>query len=772
MDEKLILDSIRRARAEGREALTELEGLGLLAAMGLETPRFSFVKSSSEILGLELFPGDKAVVKVISPEILHKTEVGGVAIVPNEAEAIAAAVAAMEGKFAGIRVDGYTVNEFIPHEAALGHELILGFRFTRDFGPVISFGPGGIYTEFLSSAFKSGVASVFFSPLVSDRPVIEAALSRNAIVALVSGHLRGTRPAIDASRIADAVEAFLRAAPALAAMGLLEFEVNPLVVAGGGRLVALDVLVKIGESSGLSANSGLSDSSGELSVVGGRLVNPRQACRPVDKIARLLRPASAALSGVSAKGVNNGRVILRNLLANGFDRERLYVVKRGASEIDGCRCFPDFASLPEAVDLAVLAIPAAATVLAIAEIAQTAKAETVVAIAGGLEEKKGTEAMTGRMRAAIAASRERPDRGPLINGGNCLGLRSVVGKYNTLFIPENKLPMPKGRVEPIALVSQSGAFVVSRISKHADINPMYMITCGNQMDLTVGDYLEHFAEDPGIEIFAAYVEGFKPLDGEKALRAARRIAASGRSLILYRGGRTAAGSRASASHTASIAGDWPVTQALFSQAGATVVDSLEDFDDALALFASLRGKAAAGPRLGALSNAGFECVAIADGLGAFELAPLAPETKPALEAIFKAARIEELVDVHNPVDLTPGAGNGAYYQSFRAILEDPTVDIGIVGIVPFTKAMNTLAAGPDSDGEDILREDSLVPLYGRLMAETTKPWVAVVDAGPLYDPLARGLASRGVAVFRTADRALKILNLWYKSRAHRNLTGA
>ena len=761
MDEKLILESIRRARAEGREALTELEGLGLLAAMGLETPRFSFVKGSSEIPGLERFPGDKAVVKVISPEILHKTEVGGVAIVPNEAEAIAAAVAAMEGKFAGVRVDGYTVNEFIPHEAALGHELILGFRFTRDFGPVISFGPGGIYTEFLSSAFKSGVATAFFSPLVSDRQAIDAALSRNAIVALVSRGLRGTRPAIDASRIADAVESFLRAAPALVAMGLLEFEVNPFVIAGEGRLVALDVLVKIGEPG-----------SGELSVVGGRLVNPRQACRPVDKIARLLRPASAALSGVSAKGVNNGRVILRNLLANGFDRERLYVVKRGASEIDGCRCFPDFASLPETVDLAVLAIPAAATALAIAEIAQTGKAETVVAIAGGLEEKKGTEAMTGRMRAALAASRLRPDRGPLINGGNCLGLRSVVGKYNTLFIPENKLPMPKGRVEPIALVSQSGAFVVSRISKHADINPMYMITCGNQMDLTVGDYLEHFAEDPGIEIFAAYVEGFKPLDGEKALRAARRISASGRSLILYRGGRTAAGSKASASHTASIAGDWPVTQALFSQAGATVVDSLEDFDDALALFASLRGKAAVGIRLGALSNAGFECVAIADGLGAFELAPFAPETKPALEAIFKAARIEELVDVHNPVDLTPGAGNGAYYQSFRAILEDPTVDIGIVGIVPFTKAMNTLAAGPDSDGEDILREDSLVPLFGQLLAETTKPWVAVVDAGPLYDPLARGLASRGVAVFRTADRALRMLNLWYKSRAHRNLTGA
>ncbi len=83
MDEKRISDIVRRVRSEGRDALTEVEGLGLLAAMGLEAPRHHFVEGSSKVPGLELFPGERAVVKVISPEILHKTEVGGVAIVPN-----------------------------------------------------------------------------------------------------------------------------------------------------------------------------------------------------------------------------------------------------------------------------------------------------------------------------------------------------------------------------------------------------------------------------------------------------------------------------------------------------------------------------------------------------------------------------------------------------------------------------------------------------------------------------------------------------------------
>ncbi len=768
MDEKRISDIVRRVRSEGRDALTEVEGLGLLAAMGLEAPRHHFVEGSSKVPGLELFPGERAVVKVISPEILHKTEVGGVAIVPNTTEDIRAAMAVMERKFTKERVDGYTVNEFMPYEPRLGHEMIVGFRFAKDFGPVVSFGPGGIYTEFLASTFKPGAANVFFSPAVADRALLERELLRNAVTTLVSGGLRNTKSAIEASRIVDVVDVFVKAAPALSAMGVLEFEVNPFVIAGKAsegtaRLVALDVLVKVGEPGGAATGAG---SEGELGVQGGRVVNLKQLRRPLAKIDRLLRPESAAVIGVSEKGMNNGRIILRNLLENGFDPKRLYVVKAGSAEIDGCRCVPDVASLPEKVDLFVLVIPASQAPQCITEIAETDRAQSVIVIPGGLEEKSGTEHIVARMRAALESSRSggASGGGPLINGGNCLGVRSVPGKYNTLFIPDYKLPMPRGAVAPIAVVSQSGAFAICRISKHPLINAKYVITCGNQMDVTIGDYLERLADDSELELFAVYVEGFKPLDGEKTLAACKKIVDSGRSVIFYRAGRTAAGAAASASHTASIAGDYPVTRSLLRQIGVIVAETLDEFDDELTTFAFLSGKRATGRRLGAVSNAGFECVAFADNLGALRLATFAAPTATRLERAFAEARISEIVDVHNPIDLTPMAGDGGYDAAFRAVMEDPNVDCGIVGDVPLTVMMNSLAAAPGVHGEDVTRADSLPARYGKLMAENSKPWVAVVDVGALYDPLVQEFERLGIPVFRTADRALKMLNLWIEAK--------
>jgi acyl-CoA synthetase (NDP forming) len=342
----------------------------------------------------------------------------------------------------------------------------------------------------------------------------------------------------------------------------------------------------------------------------------------------------------------------------------------------------------------------------------------------------------------------------------------VPGKYNTLFIPEYKLPMPKGDVAPLAVLSQSGAFAICRISKHADINPKYVITCGNQMDLTVGDYLERLESDQEIQIFAVYIEGFKPLDGEKVLKACRRIVDSGRTVIFYRAGRTAAGAAASASHTASIAGDYPVTRELLGQLGVVVAGTLDEFDDLVTLFSLLHGKEATGLRLGAVSNAGFECVAFADNLGRLSIAEFSPAAGPRLQQVFADAKISEIVDVHNPIDLTPMADDAAYYESFRAVMEDENVDTGIVGIVPLTVRMNTLAAAAHHT-EDVSREDSIAGRYGPLIKAGRKPWVAVVDSGDLYDSLVRQLEGHGVPTFRTADRALKMLNIWLEAKGVR-----
>jgi acyl-CoA synthetase (NDP forming) len=337
------------------------------------------------------------------------------------------------------------------------------------------------------------------------------------------------------------------------------------------------------------------------------------------------------------------------------------------------------------------------------------------------------------------------------------------GHYDTMFIPESKLPVPSGEVSPVAFVSQSGAFAVARMSKLGRLNPKYTITLGNQMDLTIGDYLAWLEADRSIEVFAVYVEGFTRLDGLAFLEAARKIVESGRSVILYRAGRTAAGAKASASHTASIAGDYAVTRELARSAGVVIAESLSDFDDLVSLFTLLRRKRADGPRLGAVSNAGFECVAIADSLGGLELAAFDAPLAAGLQQVLRASRIDALVDVHNPLDLTPMAAEEVYEASVRAVMESDGVDVGVVGCVPVTPVLDTLPAGPGHGG-DPTRRDGYGRCLGRLHQTIDKAFVAVVDGGSLYDPLVSLIERQGIPTFRTADTALRLLNLFVAAR--------
>jgi acyl-CoA synthetase (NDP forming) len=481
----------------------------------------------------------------------------------------------------------------------------------------------------------------------------------------------------------------------------------------------------------------------------------------VHKLKQLLEPTSAAIIGVSEK-LNPGHVILNNLIREGFDRSRIAVIKPGSETIEGCRCYPDVASLPERVDLLVLAVSAAQAPDVVADVVEQRKAETLIVIPGGLEEKKGTEQLTSRMREALARARESDWRGPLINGGNCLGIRSVPGHYDTMFIPEHKMPVRGGPVSPVAFISQSGAFAVSRMSK-LPLNPKFAITVGNQMDLTVGDHLTYLKDDQDIRVFAVYVEGFARLDGQRFLKAADEIVSSGRTVILYRAGRTPAGVEASASHTASIAGDYAVTRELAQSARVVVAESLQDYEDLIKLFTWLGDKAVGGWRLGAASNAGFECVVIADNLGRFDLPTFDEMTTERLESVFKKTRIDSVVDVHNPLDLTPMTGDASYEDVARAILYASNVDVAIFGCVALSPAMNTLPAGA-SHSEDLTRDDSFANRMIRLKHATIKPWVAVVDAGKVYDPLVAMLEAHQVPTFREADRALRLFNVFCAAR--------
>ena len=731
------LDAVRAllaaARADRRDALTEPEGLALLTAMGIDVPEWRLLAGEAEADEslLARFAGERVVLKAVAPGLAHKTEVGGVAFVARSAAAVRDAMAAMRTRLPSPPT-GFTLAQLVPHDRDPGGELLLAFRWTDDLGAIVAVGAGGTATELLAADLRPGRELAIASPSLTPPDDLASALAGATAVRLATRSVRGQPPRLAPECLADTVRRLMALAP-LAPDDLLEVEVNPAAVTADG-LVALDVLVRLGDGP-----------------------RPVRAPRPTAAVARLLAPRTIAIVGVSSS-MNAGRVILQNVLREGFDPPSITVIKPGATELDGVRCVPDLASLPGRVDLLVVVLPAAATPGFVAEAVERDLAASFIVIPGGLEEKTGGDVLADRMQDALAAARSRPDGGPVINGGNCLGIRSRPGHYDTLFIPRAKLP-PGPRLAPVALVTGSGAFAITRLSRLAPLDPQYVITIGNQTDLTAGDYLAHFADDPAVRVVGVYVEGFVRLDGLRFLEAASRLHADGRHVVLYRAGRTAAGAGASASHTAAIAGDATVTRQLARAAGATWAETPAEFDDLLRTFTLLDGRPAAGHSLGAATNAGSECVTIADHAGVLTLARFSPDTERALGELLVPAGVTSVVDMRNPLDLTPIARSPIVGAAARIILEADEVDAGIVGMVPMADTIETLPTGEGHD-EDLDRPGAIADVLADLWRTTSKPWIAVVDAGALYDPFRDRLVAAGIPVLGTADAATRALGAW------------
>lgn len=734
------------ARAAGRAQLLEDEALALVEALGFAVPRRARLADAAAARELDLaaFEGPRVVLKALSPEIAHKTELGAVAVVPREAEAVRRALAEMEARLADRALAGFLVVQHVPHDLEPGGELLLGLRHSRELGPVVTLAPGGVAAETLARAFTPEAAPALFSPALDDAASVRAALAgAEPLPALARGDLRGRPARASADDLARAVQLLLEAAVAVPDP-LLELELNPLAFTGG-RPWALDALARLG---------------------GPCEVDPP---RPLERALHMLHPRSVAVVGVSARDVNPARALLRNTLAAGFPAEALRVVKPGAQEIDGVRCVPDLAAL-EPVDLLVLSIPAREAAAAVAEVIRLRRAEGIVLIPGGLGEREGTAGAAAELRALLHRARRDPQwSGPVVNGPNCLGLRSLPARVDTLFIPRERTAPPadvlRGRHAPAALISQSGAFAVARPSRMPWLELREVVTIGNQLDLTAADWLDVLGRDPELAVIACYVEGFRPGDGLRFARRVRELAAAGRTVVVYRAGRTPEGVAASASHTATLAGDPVASRALLARAGALVADTLDDFDDLLRLAVCLAGRRVDGLGLGVLSNAGFECVAAADNLAPLRLARLGEGTLGRLRALFEEQRLAGFVDVHHPLDTTPIADDATFCDAAGILLDDPAVHVGVVGCVPHTGALATLPA-------DLARPDGTAARLVRLAERTDKAFAAVVDAGPPYDAFAAALQEAGLPTFRSADRATRLLARYARYRvALRSVAG-
>ncbi|HSN54181.1 MAG TPA: acetate--CoA ligase family protein [Candidatus Sulfomarinibacteraceae bacterium] len=766
----------RRADGDGRTRLYEPECYELLTATGAEAvpaSRLVPVDLRPTADDLEAIPGDKVVLKIVSPDIVHKTEAGGVRIVDKRPDIVAAAVEAMLGEAPEAYADflarseaghgrgdeppptaaelrqrlvGVLLCQFVePDARGFATELFVGIRRTSEFGPIISAGLGGVEMETLARETRKG-AAIAIAPtgLVDGRQFFEL-FKRTLSYQRLSGAMRGSRRLVADEVLVECFQAAISLANHFSELNpyadhqLLEFEVNPFTVTGG-RLGPLDGVCVFAPA------------------------QPQVTARPIDKIGHLLAPRSAAVVGVSAKGMNMGRIILGNILAAGFDRERLFVIRPGIDEIDGVRCVPSIAELPGKVDLFVVAVGAPQVPEVLEALIEHDAANAVILIPGGLGEKEGSEGVAEALKAKIRAAHAGDDGGPVFIGGNSLGVISHPGRYDTMFIPQTKLAKSRGdRPRSACFISQSGAYIIANLSRMPWFDPAYALSIGNQIDLTAADLLSHIRHDDAIDVFAVYMEGFQPGDGLRFATAVRQTVAMGKDVVFYKAGRTSAGRSATAGHTASVAGDYAVCEAAITEAGAFVASDFSEFSDLVRLCTALRGKTVAGRRLAAMSNAGFESVGMADsiecGRARLNLAGYRPETAERLRSILADARLDGLVDVKNPFDVTPMADDATFAALVDEILGDPGVDVMAAGIVPLTPAMQTLAAG-EGHRESVRHPDSIARRLPAVAARHETPLVAVVDSGRRFDAMADVLEEGGLPVFRSADRAVRVLCKW------------
>ncbi len=754
-------EAVRRvlasAQEEGRQQLYEHEVYSLIELVGaISSPRHVFVPYGQRLeeAQLDAFPGDKVVLKLVSEQIVHKSDAGAVLFVPKQIDVLNQEIGRLcdRQRQGGTRVTGVLAVEFVEHGGAdFGRELFVGIRASREFGAVIAAGLGGIDTEYLARNMKPGMAVAKALVRETTPDDFFQQFQRTAAYEILSGKARGHRRSVSDGELLRCFRAFLAIAHRFCFHNesggpyLREVEVNPFAFVQQ-RMVPLDGRGSLGEPSRASAP------------------------RPLSKVKRLLEPKSIAIVGVSAKRENFGRIILDNTLECGFPKDRLFVVKPGVADIDGVRCVPSITELPERVDLVVVASGSAGLSQLIGEVIDGRKAESVILIPGALGETSASIPLEADLRQRIQSTRSDPDGGLIVLGGNCLGIRSRPGRYDTFFIPRDKMdPTSDAPVSRAALVTQSGAFAITRISNLEALNVRLAVTIGNQIDLTVSDVLRAVGDRDDIDAIGVYIEGFRELDGLSFIRAVEDVTNAGKTVILYKAGKTEAGRSATAGHTASVAGDHEVCQAAAAAAGAIVVDTFKEFEQVLELATLFHAKTVGGRRIGVISNAGFEAVGMADAIqGAryeLQLPALSEPTCQQLRGVLELGGLAALVDPKNPLDLNPMADEDVYENCARAFLDEPLVDAVVVSIVPFTPRLRTTPS--DLRNGSPPSAQTLPERFRRLIAEYDKPVIAVIDAGPPYHVFARELRHAGVPVFLSCDQAIRSLGRYLCHRAAR-----
>jgi 3-hydroxypropionyl-CoA synthetase (ADP-forming) len=722
----------KNAANEGRNSLYEFEVYQILEQVGLNAPRFAFIDNPQVIDQnlLEKF-GPDIVIKIVSPQIAHKQVVGGVKKIKNHdslfvqfvLHQMQQEVLAHFPPAAQPEIRGFLIVEHISYTEALGYEQLIGIKEDVAFGPVLTITKGGDDAEFFAQYFDP--ASLFLPPLG-----FQDALKMVHSLKIRHKFLKKGHP--------EYLELLARAVSQLSYLAyeysfiaetqpdfiIKAFDVNPFVITEDNRFMAIDGFAEFEPS--FTRN---------LTIPEPNLAD----------LSKFFVPHGIAVIGVSddINKYNLGREIAH--LLHDLGRRDIYFVnaKGGAIQFYGASypLYRSMTDIPESVELVVYSAPAQFTIDFVKNLAMPYP-EAIIFISGIPAEINYAD-FVKQLDAVVP-------KGTRIIGPNCMGVfwapSGQDSGLNTLFVQEKRLEIKYSEYSNTVLLTQSGAFSVTEIDRLQN-NRLFkaIVSFGNKYDVNITDLVAYFAGQSSIDLLALYIEGLDPGEGRQLFQLAREIK---KPIIIYKSGRTEAGARAAASHTASISGSYEVFKSACLQAGIVLAENIEDHYDYVKAFSMLARKIPSGNRVAGVVNAGFESTVGADELKTLKQAQLNPETIAKLNIINRHG----MVDTSTPfLDITPMADDHMYADYVEAVLQDPNVDCVFVAVVPHSVTLKTIP-------ENCHDQDSLANRLVDLGKKYVKPIVISVNAGRYYQDFISIMEQNGLPTFTDIRSAIKSLD--------------
>jgi acetyl coenzyme A synthetase (ADP forming)-like protein len=618
-----ILDAVK---ADKRSSLTAPEGKLVCDAYGIPVPKEGVAKSAAEAVKLATDMGFPVVMKIVSPDILHKTEAGGVMVgvkTAADVEANYATILANAKKYkSDAKIEGIQVQQMLLG----GQEVIIGAVTDGSFGKLVAFGLGGVLVEVLKDiTFR-------LAPATKD----DALSMLDGIQAheMLKG-VRGSDPA-NRDAIADIivnVSQLITDFPEIS-----EMDLNP-VFATKADAIAADVRIVVD------------------------FAPPPPRPRPnhddiVRQMNRIMKPKSVAVIGASAETGKIGNSVMKNLINGGYKGE-IYPIHPKADEIMGKKVYKSVKDVPGEVDIAVFAIPANFVAAALTECGEK-KVVGAILIPSGYAE-------TGNMKGQEEIQAIGQKYGIRLMGPNIYGFYYTHANLCATFCTAYDV---KGSA---ALSSQSGGIGMAIIgfSRSAKMGVSAIVGLGNKSDIDEDDLLTFFEQDDNTQIIAQHCEDLK--DGRAFAEVAKRVSKK-KPIVVLKAGRTSAGAKAASSHTGALAGNDKIYEDVFNQSGVIRARSLRDmleFARGIPVLPTPKGE-----NVVIITGAGGSGVLLSDACIDNKLSLM--QIPPDLDAAFRKF-IPPFGAAGNPVDITGGEPPITYVNTVKLGLEDPRIHSLILG---------------------------------------------------------------------------------------------